>query len=465
MAAIDTAAPEPVDVLIERAGAAVARVVVGLLGGTYGRRVHVIAGKGNNGNDGRAAARRLRARGVHVHEHDAADCPSALPPADLVIDAAYGTGFHGDWEAPDVGSTPVLAVDVPSGIDGLTGVASGRVMVAAATVTFAALKPGLLLGAGPDHGGEVTVADIGLDTSGSRTHVVERADVADWWRPRPRSAHKWSAAVRVVAGSPGMQGAGHLATAAAQRTGAGLVQLMSPTARPSAPVEAVTYSLSAGDWSSDVATGLHRFGAMVIGPGLGRLPATVAAVRRAVRGAGVPVVVDGDGLFALADQSATTGPAEHAPDGETSGADRLTVGSLAERLMARTQPTVLTPHDGEYALLTGRPPGADRITAALRLARETRAVVLLKGPTTVVASSSGAARLVTNGDERLATAGSGDVLAGMIAALLAGGMTAFDAATAGAWLHGSAASHGERLGFVAGDLLNLIPTALADVAP
>src|SRR3954471_3688095 len=121
MAAIDRAAPEPLEVLVERAGAAVARAAVRLLGGTYGRRVVVVAGKGNNGADGRAAARWLARRGVHITAIDAAAAPPVWPPADLVIDAAYGTGFRGAWDTPDPGAAPILAADIPSGVDGATG--------------------------------------------------------------------------------------------------------------------------------------------------------------------------------------------------------------------------------------------------------------------------------------------------------------------------------------------------------
>ena len=212
MAAIDAAAPEPVDVLIERAGAAVARAARRMLGGGYGRVVNVIAGKGNNGNDGRAAAQRLRADGMTVRVFDVATCPPRLPPADLVIDAAFGTGFKGTWDAPHVGAAPVLAVDLPSGVDGLTGERRGRTLPADRTVTFAALKPGLLFGSGRGLAGEVEVADIGLDTGGANAHLVEAVDVQAWWRPRPPTAHKWSRAVRAVAGSPGMTGAAHLCT-------------------------------------------------------------------------------------------------------------------------------------------------------------------------------------------------------------------------------------------------------------
>src|SRR5262245_61094349 len=155
MAAIDAAAPEPVDVLIGRAGHAVARAAIDLLGGTYGRRVVVLAGKGNNGNDGRDAARRLARRGVRAQVMDAPSLPDRLPPCDLVIDAAYGTGFHGEWHAPDPGDAPVLAVDIPSGVDGVTGEAHGRVLPAVRTVSFAALKPGLVLEPGASLCGDV----------------------------------------------------------------------------------------------------------------------------------------------------------------------------------------------------------------------------------------------------------------------------------------------------------------------
>ncbi len=143
MRVIDTWAPEPTEVLVARAGAAVARAAVRMLGGTYGRRVTVIVGKGNNGADGRHAARLLSARGVRVAVVYAANPPRVVRRADLIIDAAYGTGFRGTWEPPEVGAIPVLAVDIPSGVDALTGEIAGDVLAAARTVTFAALKQGL----------------------------------------------------------------------------------------------------------------------------------------------------------------------------------------------------------------------------------------------------------------------------------------------------------------------------------
>ena len=428
--------------LIERAGSAVARMAREMLGGTYGRTVNVIAGKGNNGADGRAAARSLAERGVRIRLFDAADCPPRLPAADLVIDAAYGTGFHGEWRAPRVGAAPVLAVDVPSGVNGLTGEAGRGVLPADRTVTFAALKPGLLLGAGRGLAGDVEVVDIGLDTSRARAGLVELADVAGWWRPRPPTAHKWSRAVRVVAGSPGMTGAAHLAAGAAQRAGSGMVSLSSPGVEPSAPPEIVCRRLPAFDWSSAVLADLHRYHALVIGPGLAREEFTVDAVRATVAGAKLPVVVDGDGLFAMAWN----------PQG------------AATLLRRREDPTVLTPHDGEFGLLAGTRPGADRFAAARRLAADTGAVVVLKGPATVVAEPGGEVRVIASGDARLATAGTGDVLAGIIGALLATGMPAFDAAAAAPWIHAEAARLGAPTGMVASDLLDAIPAVLERLA-
>lgn len=436
--AVDAAADVPVEVLVERAGSAVERTARRMLGGTYGRLVNVIVGPGNNGADGRVAARRLRSRGVAVREYEVESCPSALPPADLVIDAAFGTGFRGTWQPPSVGDAPVLAVDVPSGVDALTGVVTGACLAADVTVTFAASKPGLYLGRGRSLAGDVEVADIGLDVSRASIFVVERGDVAAWREHRAASAHKWTQAVRVVAGSPGMTGAAHLAAAAAQRAGAGIVHLSSPGVDGHQPVEVVGRRIPAFDWQQAVLADLHRFHALVIGPGLGREDYMVPSVVDVVADAVIPVVVDGDGLFALS--------------WNEDGAPTM--------LRAREVPTILTPHDGEYALLTGSTPGPDRILAARHLAEETGAVVLLKGPATVVAEPRGRVYLVTNGDQRLATAGSGDVLSGVIGALLASGIAAPEAAAAGAWVHAAAGRFGSQSGMVASDLLDLVPAVL-----
>jgi ADP-dependent NAD(P)H-hydrate dehydratase / NAD(P)H-hydrate epimerase len=443
MGAIDAAAPEPVEELIDRAGRAVAREALAMLGGAYGRVVTIIAGTGNNGADGRTAGAYLERRGVKVRVIDAAMRPPILPASDLVIDAAFGTGFHGEWVAPDVrgidGHRPlVLAVDIPSGVDALTGVAGPGVLAADRTITFQALKPGLVFGAGRRLAGQVVVADIGLDVSGADHHLVEASDVADWWPVRSTDAHKWKGAVRVVAGSAGMLGAGQLCAAAAARSGAGLVTLSSPGVSPLARSEIIQRPVAAEGFADDVLEDLNRFGSLVIGPGAGRGEATVTGIRCLIAEAIVPVVIDGDGLYAAAWSADGAGPL----------------------LQTRARPTVVTPHDGEYSILRGHPPGVDRVAAARGLASDFRCTVLLKGPTTVVAGPDALTYVIDHGDERLATAGSGDVLAGMIGALLAGGLAPERAAAAAAWLHADAARRGPSRGLLAGDIVELLPAAL-----
>jgi hydroxyethylthiazole kinase-like uncharacterized protein yjeF len=441
--ALDAAAPVPVSELIVRAGSAVASAARDMLGGTYGRTVNVIAGPGNNGADAREAAARLTARGVRVRIWDAAQCPKRLPDADLVIDGAYGTGFRGQWDPPDVGNTPVLAVDIPSGLDAVTGLATGRFLAATRTVTFAAGKPGLYMGEGPSACGQVVVADIGLDPhaigDGVAVGVVTGPDVMQRWPRRSPKAHKWSTAVRVVAGSAGMTGAAYLASAAALRSGAGIVHLSSPGHDSDCPIEVVGRALPGFDWAPAVLSDLHRFQSLVIGPGLGRGEHTAPSVVQTISEALCPVVVDGDGLFAVTWNA--QGP--------------------AAILRSRRGPTVLTPHDGEFALLAGAAPGADRIEAVRRLAADTDSVVLLKGPTTVIADPLGQVFLVTNGTSRLATAGTGDVLAGIIGTFLAQGVTAIWAAAMGAYVHAAAAHIATTHHLVASDLLEV----LADLHP
>lgn len=438
MAEIDRAAPEPVEVLIDRAGAAVACAAIDMMGGAYGRRVVVVAGKGNNGNDGRAAAARLERRGVRVRIFDAQDAPDRLPAADLVIDAAYGTGFRGTYDAPDPGGADVLAVDIPSGVDGVTGLASGRPMRADRTVTFAALKPGLLLGDGAELAGDIDVADIGLDVARARAHLVRDTDVRGWLVPRRRTTHKWQSAVCVVGGSPGLEGAASLTSRAALRAGAGYVRWSAPGGVPQVakPLEVVGVGLPARGWADDVLGDIDRFRAVALGNGLGLQPSHRDDVAKLVSAAEVPVVVDADALTLL--------------------------GSDAGDVTRST--TILTPHDGEFARLAGRAPEADRFGSVRALAESLGAVVLLKGPTTVVAEPGGSLLVSITGDSRLATLGTGDVLAGIIAALCACGVEPFRAAAAGAFLHGRAAALGWRRGLVAGDLPELLPGALEELA-
>ena len=283
----------------------------------------VVAGKGNNGADGRVAAARLARRGARVTVLDAAHAPGHIGPAgavDLVIDAAYGTGFKGTYQAPSVADgVRVLAVDIPSGVDGDTGAACGAPLGADLTVTFAALKTGLVQGDGPRLAGRVVVADIGLDIGPPGMWVVEDDDVDRLLPRRPRDAHKWQSAVAVVAGSAGMTGAAALCSHGAYRSGAGMVRLGVPGAAscdlPGG--EAVATALPASGWASAALDMAQRCRVLVVGPGLGRADDTVAQVRRLVAEAPVPVVVDADGLYALGTGDAVAGAlrrADHQED-------------------------------------------------------------------------------------------------------------------------------------------------------
>jgi ADP-dependent NAD(P)H-hydrate dehydratase / NAD(P)H-hydrate epimerase len=437
------------DVLVDRAGRAVAIAALDLLGGAYGRRIVVVAGRGNNGADGRTAAGILQERGARVRVIEAGS-DDVVGPADLVIDAAYGTGFRGEYTPPPLApGTSVLAVDIPSGVVGDTGAASGSPWAATRTVTFVALKPGLVQGDGAELAGEVRVADIGLAYGPAGISVVEDADVVRLFPPRAHGGNKWSAAVLVVAGSPGMTGAASFVAAAAYRAGAGMVRLGVPGA-PLAELpasEAVAVELPTEGWAKDALEVAERCAAVVVGPGLGRADGTAAEVARLVADSPVPVVVDADGLYALG---------------------RLEGGRLAD---SRSR-VVLTPHDGEFARLVGESPGPDRIAAARRLASTAGAVSLIKGPTTAVAEPGGPdglggpdgrVLLGRTGTSQLATAGTGDVLSGIIGAMVARGVLPFEAAALAAHVHGQAARRGHTEGLVAGDLPELVAGVLSDL--
>ncbi len=444
MKAVDAEAQQRVSLatLVDRAGAAVARSVLRQVGGAYGRRVVVVAGKGHNGDDGRVAAERLRRRGVGVTVVDAA-ADERLAPCDVVVDAAYGTGFRGEYRAPEVPEgAHVVAVDIPSGVNGDTGEAAAGAVRADTTVTFAALKPGLLLGEGPDRSGSVEVVDIGLDVSGAGVHLVDDADVSALLPRRPRNTHKWETALYVAAGSPGMMGSATFCSLAAMRAGAGMLQLGVPGAGPRdlPSSEVVAHGLPAEGWDADVLAVVERCRALVVGPGLGRSDATAAAVRRLVAECPVPVLVDADGLNVL-------GRAQE----------------IAELIAGRTTPVILTPHDGEFSRLAGSGPRPDRLGSARDLAHHAGTVVLLKGSATIVAAPDGRSLMSTAGSPRLATAGTGDVLSGIIGAFLARGLPAVEAAALGAHAHGRAAGLGLPEGLLAGDLVELLPRWLSAV--
>lgn len=475
MAAVDAAAAGRMDELVQRAGGAVARAALAMLGGAYGRRVHVVVGPGNNGADGRVAAELLARRGVRVSVGAHDDPVPTNVTLDLLVDAAFGTGLSRTYVPPAVsGDVPVLAVDIPSGLDGLTGGLRGHPWKATATITFAALKSGLILGDGPKLCGTVTMADIGLCVAAEvssgqqlRRGRVTDADVTALWPRRRSDAHKWQSAVWVIGGSPGMTGAAVLVAQAAGRAGAGYVLVSAPPTAPdgetdhdgadrrgdsgrqpqlpaaSLPVETVSRDLAnrnaeGSTWVETVAAE-GRVGALVIGNGLGRDQQVIDDVVELLALSKASIVLDADALSA--------------------GGARL-LDACAKRSAA----TVLTPHDGEYEALMGEPPGEDRLAAAARLAERSGAIALLKGPTTVVAAPDGRVRLSTSGDQRLATAGTGDVLAGIVGAALARGTDdPLSAVAVAAHLHGRAATAGPRIGFRASDLPDLVAAVLDDL--
>jgi NAD(P)H-hydrate epimerase len=442
MGAVDEAARRRVGLatLVGRAGFAVARTAVACMGGTYGRRVVVVAGQGHNGDDGRVAAALLARRGARLTIFAAAEAPDELPGCDLVVDAAYGTRFHGEYRAPRAADgVTVLAVDIPSGVVADTGTATPGAVRADVTVTFGALKPGLLLGRGPELAGTVIVEPIGLDVGTPAQHLVEDDDLG-WLPGRDPLGNKWDSAVYVVAGSPGMFGAAALAASGAIRAGAGMVRLGSPGVEPGTipVVEAVARAVPASDWAGSVLDELARCEALVVGPGLGRAAEATKGILELVAAAELPVVVDADGLFAL-------------------GA----LDEAAAVLRRRRQPTVITPHDGEYARLAGLPPGEDRLAATRELARRLGVFVLLKGPATVVAAPSGEALIVAAGSSRLSTAGTGDVLSGVIGAFLARGLEPLRAAGLAAHVHGRAGAIGFAEGLEASDLPLLVASVLS----
>jgi hydroxyethylthiazole kinase-like uncharacterized protein yjeF len=441
--------------LMEAAGRAVARAAIRRFGA---RRTLVLAGPGNNGGDGYVAARHLEQAGWPVAVaalappragSDAAEAagrwrgpmvPFAPPEAAraaLVIDAVFGAGLSRPLEGRVAGTLaaaggPVLAVDVPSGLDGATGQPLGYAPQAALTVTFFRRKPGHLLLPGRILCGETVLADIGLPPAilGGIGPRCRRNGPGLWRLPGTAPAdHKYTRGVVTILAGAGMTGAARLAAAGARRAGAGLVTLVAPdratgdVLRAGDPGVIVT-ELLPGPLLADA-----RRAAWVVGPGLPPEPATLAALRLLV-GAGRQVVADAGALGAAAGNPA----------------------SLAGC-------AVLTPHEGEFARIFG-PVGHDRLAAARRAAALAGAVVLLKGADTVVAAPDGRAAINDHAPPWLATGGTGDVLAGAIGALLAGGLPAFEAASAAAWLLGEAAFRGGQ-GLLAEDLPARLPAALA----
>jgi hydroxyethylthiazole kinase-like uncharacterized protein yjeF len=454
----------PDGVLMQRAAAGLARrctvVLTDRYGRVYGRRVLLLVGAGNNGGDALYAGAGLARRGAavaalplypdRVHEGGLAalraaggtvtgDVPSEV---DLVVDGILGIGGKGGLrdDAVDIvdrataGGATVVAVDLPSGVDADTGAVPGRAVRADVTVTFGVLKPGLVVGAGAVRSGLVELVDIGLGgwlSGDPALRVPDLDDIRGWW-PSPGNADdKYTrGVVGLATGSATYPGAALLSTGGALAGPAGMVRYAG-TGRDA--VGTAHPSVVTADRVADAG----RVQAWTCGCGLG----TDDRARTEVRGvlaSPVPVCLDADALTLLAD------------------------GGLARELRQREAPTVLTPHDREFARLSGGgEPGPDRVGSALQLAARTDAVVLLKGDRTIVATPDGRAYVNPTGSSVLATAGTGDVLAGLLGSLLAGGLPAERAAVAAAYVHGLAGRYAADRGPVTSEsLVAVLPATL-----
>ncbi len=483
--------------LMEKAGCALADAAAELLPASG--YALVVAGKGNNGGDGFVAARHLLQRGFTAQVALLADaeeltgdaatnCQRAieldipihqkpsdkqlaqlLGEADVVIDAILGTGLSGQVSgrfAEVLGMLaghdgPIVAADIPSGVNADTGALLGDVPRAEITVTFGLAKQGLYLHPGRGYCGDIRVAEIGLapptiENPQLKTYVTELADVAAALPARAPDAHKGDCGrVLVVAGSTGLTGAAAMASLAAARTGAGLVTLAIPAALNTILETKCTEVMTAPlmdhgcgylrPRNTDEILGLATAAqTVIIGPGLGPQDATAEMVRNLVAQMQCPVVLDADGINAFA------------------GHADLFAGCPGQ--------LVITPHPGELSRLAGMSVGeiqTDRIAAARAWADELESVMVLKGAATVCAAPGGETWINATGNPGMASGGMGDILSGMIGALLAGGTKALPAAYAGVWMHGRAADIAAKQigprGYLATDLLQLIPAVYSEI--
>ncbi len=489
----------PATTLMERAGSGVVSCLEQRLGPVQGKTVTVVCGKGNNGGDGFVAARLLRRRHANVRivamtpaselSRDAAtmykqfvrgggkssvylyrskaQAQALLQDSDILVDALLGTGLSsaviGRYaEAIDcINETgcPVVAVDLPSGLHADTGAILGRAVRAFLTVTFGLPKLGLYQNDGIDLAGEVATVDIGIppvyiDAVQSRTTLMTQHVVRAYLPERQPSSHKGTFGhAGIIAGSVGKTGAAAMAARAALRVGAGLVTVAVPTSvndvLEAKLLEAMTVPMPETKARTFARTALDRLvafmaarTAIAIGPGLSTHPETVELVQALTKQLDRPAVLDADALNALT--------------GRTS------------LLSSCKTPPIITPHPGEMARLeaeaTPQTVNSDRIGTASRFARERGLFVVLKGARTVVARPDGAVAVCPTGNPGMATAGTGDVLTGMMVGLLAQGMPSWEAACAATYLHGAAgdlaAARKGQAGMISGDVIEEIPQAL-----
>lgn len=490
------AAVQPSLTLMENAGRVVAAEAAKMVP-KPGSRILVLCGPGNNGGDGFVAARHLNRAGYDVRlfllgdrgqlkgdaGQMAARWEGTVRPLQagvtesmhLIIDALFGAGLTRALEGVaaeivaevNASGKPVLAVDVPSGLDGTTGAASGPVIRATKTVTFFRKKPGHMLMPGRGLCGELVVADIAIPD-----RVLETIKPQTWsnepalWRsafPRLEAAgHKYGRGhAIVVSGPPDGTGAARLGARGALRIGAGLVTVAgtpAATAVNAIHLTAIMVRALAGDKALGEFLTDKRLNAVLIGPGAGASPETAANVMAVLRSEAA-VVLDADALNAFAP------PSREVPEtigfGFTAGKaeKRSTSADLFDGIKGRSAAVVMTPHDGEFKRLFPNCAGS-KLERAREAATVSGTVLVLKGPDTVIAAPDGRAAINANAPPSLATAGSGDVLAGFITGLLAQRMSAFEAACAGVWLHGECAN-AFGPGLIAEDLPEVLPKVLA----
>jgi hydroxyethylthiazole kinase-like uncharacterized protein yjeF len=442
---IEAAAAGAVPPLMERAGTAAAALSVRIAPETA-KDVLVLAGPGDNGGDARIVAQRLRERFFRVAVASRLDEIPDRPSWGLVVDGLFGIGLarpvEGDYarmvEYANRQRCPVLALDVPSGIGADTGMLHGAAVHATHTITFITMKPGLLMLAGPDHAGEITVESLGLDAAATvrpSAWIAEPALFPSVLRPRPRHFHKGMAGtLGVLGGAPGMTGAALLAGRAALRLGAGRVRVgFLADDYPAVDLGAAELMLA----HADEVLGMD-VDALVAGPGLGTSEAAQTLVGAALASE-MPCVLDADGLNLLAQSD-----------------------DLRSACGRRKAETILTPHPAEAGRLLGRATQdvqADRIAAAQEIARRYNAHVVLKGNGSVIVARDGHWFINTSGNPGLSSAGTGDVLAGILGALLAQRYSGESSAVLGTHLHGCAAdalvaAGAGPVGLTAGELID-----------
>lgn len=487
-------------VLMENASRAAAAEAIRMLDDNpAGKKVIVFCGKGNNGGDGFAIARYLSNAGAEIElfllgyvkelKGDALlNCElyrklsgqvNEVKPDggfgktsnrhDLIIDAILGTGFEGkarglyakaiEWINSSI--APVLAVDIPSGVVGDTGSATGFAVKANSTVTFGLLKAGLLLPPGRDLSGEVIIADIGIPPQvvidrHIKQHVINRTDVSRYLPRRQPADHKGDAGhVFIFAGSPGMTGAATLTAEAAMRTGAGLIVVGIPRSLNAVLemklTECMTFPLSetSDGCLSETAYSESRekidwADVVVFGPGVGRNPDSAKLLRKLLKDVEKPLVIDADGLNLLADDP-----------------------ELIEMLPSEC---VLTPHPGEFSRLTGLSISeivSDRIRHSRAWAVKRGVTLVLKGSPSIIAMPDGNVIINSTGNAGMASGGSGDVLTGVIASLIAQGLNTDRASWMGCWLHGAAgdmaADELGQHGMIAGDIIDFLPAVIKEI--